>query len=154
RRPVSEPTEAMADTHRTDRDEPLEAGVDHSFAAAGDSLDDRDDLDADEESDLSDLRPPPEPIRRRAAREFRSQADRTLQRGFSRIAERLDEVADRVNHLSTDRLAGIPGAAAADSTAAWMEETADYLRSSDLAAVQADLEEQVRRRPLQSLLFA
>jgi hypothetical protein len=159
-RAADESAGPLGDEPTRDRDHPLEAGRDHPLDSA-DRPDPRPagsysaaEPDDEEGPPLHDLRPPPEPIGRRAVREFRSQADRSLQRGFSRIADHLDEVAARVNRVSADRLAAVPGAARAESTAAWMEEAADYLRSSDLSAVQADLADHVRRKPLQSLLMA
>ena len=102
--------------------------------------------------------PPPNARPRRGRPDLRSRAELGLQRGFERIADRLEETAERLEHVAEERLVGPgPRARAGDlafSAAGWIGEVSDYLRTSELDTVRSDLERQVRERPIQSLLVA
>jgi ElaB/YqjD/DUF883 family membrane-anchored ribosome-binding protein len=72
--------------------------------------------------------------------------------GLEDAARRIDEMADR--HLGEAE--GLRGRASnlTHSAADSMESVARYLRTNDVGELQADLEKQVRTRPLQTLLVA
>jgi len=76
-------------------------------------------------------------------------------RAFAELADRLEEVAERIDQLLDTRLQGAPGtgaAATASAAAEAIQELADYLRESDLRSVANDLAGRVREKPLQSVL--
>jgi hypothetical protein len=77
---------------------------------------------------------------------------------FGRMAERIDRAADRIEQIAESRLHGdgTRGRAGdiAHSTAGAMGDLAEYLRSSEVQTVRADLERTVRERPVPSLLIA
>jgi ElaB/YqjD/DUF883 family membrane-anchored ribosome-binding protein len=85
-------------------------------------------------------------------------AGKRVQSGFSQVADRLEDTAERIDRLADDRFrgTGARGRAGdmAHSTAGMMEEIAEYLRESDFSSVQKDLEQRVRDRPIQTLLLA
>jgi len=89
---------------------------------------------------------------------FRQRAESGLHRGFERIADRLEEAAERLEFVAEERLLALgPTARASDlafSAAGWIGELSDYLRNSELDTLRADLERQVRERPIQTLLLA
>jgi ElaB/YqjD/DUF883 family membrane-anchored ribosome-binding protein len=89
---------------------------------------------------------------------IRRRAEERIHSGFRGVADRLDDAAERIDRVASDRLDG-PGAQgrvgdAAHSTASLIEEAAEYLRETDLRGMQADLERRVRERPLQTILLA
>jgi hypothetical protein len=95
---------------------------------------------------------------RRAGATLRQRTESGLHRGFGRVADRLEETAERLERLADDRLQG-PGARAragevAQSAAGWIDDLADYLRASDADRLRADLERQVSDKPVQTLLLA
>jgi ElaB/YqjD/DUF883 family membrane-anchored ribosome-binding protein len=93
-----------------------------------------------------------------AGEEVRRRAEKGVNRGFERVAERVDTFADRVEELADRQLSGTGTRARAGDlahgTAGVLDNVAEYLRSTDLRGLQADLENQVRTRPLQTLLVA
>jgi len=95
---------------------------------------------------------------RRARDEVHRRASGSVRRGFGEFADRLDEVADHIDRLATRQFAGSgSGENAADAahlTAGWISGLSEYLRQSDLEAVRADLEQQVREYPLRSVILA
>jgi len=152
---ASAPPSVPAESNGTDRDE-------SSRASARESLD-----RAREESDAfgEQLGAASSFVRRDARRiasdtgeRIRRRAEERIHSGFRGVADRLDDAAERIDRVATDRLDG-PGAQgrvgdAAHSTASLIEEAADYLRETDLRGMQADLERRVRERPLQTILLA
>jgi hypothetical protein len=97
-------------------------------------------------------------FRDRAGDALRHGAERSLKTGFARFADRLDDTAARIERLADDQLQGSGtrrrAGEVAHSSAGWLEDAADYLRSSDLDRLRQDVERQVREKPLQSLLLA
>jgi ElaB/YqjD/DUF883 family membrane-anchored ribosome-binding protein len=76
-----------------------------------------------------------------------------------RAAGSLEDTAQRIDDLADRHLDGGQGVRAqagnlAHSTADTFESAARYLRSNDMGALQSDLERQVRRHPMQTLLVA
>jgi ElaB/YqjD/DUF883 family membrane-anchored ribosome-binding protein len=94
----------------------------------------------------------------RIRRGIRSRVEHGVERALGRLADQLDEGADRLERLADDQLEGSGARAragdAVQATAGWMEGVADYLRSSDTDSMRSDLEGRVRDRPLQTLLIA
>jgi ElaB/YqjD/DUF883 family membrane-anchored ribosome-binding protein len=92
-----------------------------------------------------------------AGEAVRRRAERGIHRGFERVAERLEDAADRLAGLAEDR-SGEAGqhrvGSVAHATAGWMDGAAEYLRSRDLDGLHADLERLVRERPLQTIVLA
>lgn len=104
-----------------------------------------------------DEEPDANPFARRAAREVKRRASGSVQRNFASFADRLDEVAERIDRLASEQLDDGPGERAGDAahlTAGWITEISEYLRQADIDAVRADLEHQVRAKPLRSILLA
>ena len=86
-------------------------------------------------------------------------AERTLHHGIGHLADQLEDMAARVDHLADERLHALgprveKAAGAAESAAGWLHGAADYLRSSEMSDLRQDLERQVREKPLQSLVLA
>lgn len=77
---------------------------------------------------------------------------------FARIADQLEELAERINEVAYSQSALIAtpqrGAALAGSAADTLVEAADYLRASTLTSVRQDLAERVEARPYQTLGIA
>lgn len=94
----------------------------------------------------------------RATADLRRRAERGLTRSLERFADRLEEAAEQIEELRVSHLQpaseGHRVSDVAHSTAGWMGEAADYLRSQELPELRADLERQIRERPLQALLLA
>lgn len=95
----------------------------------------------------------------RMSEELGRRAQRTVYHGLGHLADQLEDAAARVDQLADERLHALGPrvervAGAAGSAAGWLHGAADYLRSSELSDIQADLERQVREKPLQSLLLA
>ena len=86
-------------------------------------------------------------------------AERTLHHGIGHLADQLEDMAARVDHLADERLHALgprveKAAGAAESAAGWLHGAADYLRSREMSDLRQDLERQVREKPLQSLVLA
>ncbi|MEX2583265.1 MAG: hypothetical protein WD766_08315 [Gemmatimonadota bacterium] len=77
---------------------------------------------------------------------------------FPHFADRLDEIADRIDHVVDEQLAaaGVGGRTAevGHTASEAIGGIADYLRSSDVRSLRDDLASQVRERPVQTLLVA
>lgn len=95
------------------------------------------------------------PFITRAGGELRRRAEKAAARGFERIADQLDDVAERIGRVSENRLSDAGGAGnTAHLAVDWMGGAADYLRSNELSVMQHDLETRTREKPLQTLLLA
>lgn len=78
------------------------------------------------------------------------------------LADNLDTGADSLRRRTTDTKALDSAvsatkdkvASASDRVATGMEQTADWLRSADMASIQRGLEKQVKENPGRTLLFA
>lgn len=128
---------------------------DLDWRAAADDYSPIDD-DDDDESFVDDE--PAPGFTARARDSMKRRATESANRGFEHFADRLDEVAERIDRLASDRLRGTGGgeraADAAQSTAGWIAGVSDYMRETDLDNLRSDLESEVRRRPLRSVLIA
>lgn len=90
--------------------------------------------------------------------ELGQKAGDRLNQGMRQAADRIDTAAQRLDQLANERL-GNQGAQArvgdtAHALADSMQSVASYLRDNDAQALRADLERQMRERPLQTLLVA
>ncbi len=121
------------------------------------AADDYSPLGDDDDDPLVDDEPAPG-FATRAREGMKRRAAESANRGFEHFADRLDEVAERIDRLATDRLGGTGGreraADAAHSTAGWLAGLSDYMRETDLDNLRLDIEDQVRQNPLRSVLIA
>jgi hypothetical protein len=105
--------------------------------------------DSEDPDDAPLPRPFPPPRERRIRRPNRA---------FQEMAERLEEAADRLDHLVEAQLAPALGdgraTGAGQAVSSSIHDLADYLRESDLRSIRDDLADQVRVKPLQTLLVA
>lgn len=96
--------------------------------------------------------------RERASDHSRGRAARRPNPIFARIADQLEELAERINEVAYSQSALIAtpqrGAALAGSAADTLVEAADYLRGSTLTTLQQDLAQRVEARPYQTLGIA
>jgi ElaB/YqjD/DUF883 family membrane-anchored ribosome-binding protein len=186
--PVGEPLAphaALPPTPRLQDDTPLDfvlsGDVEEHDEEIHDDFDDEDDDVYDDDLDwrasADDYAPPaadpdesddpadgPEPdavetgFAARARDRVKRRAAESAHRGFEQFADRLDDVAERIDRLASDRLGGSGtrerAADAAHSTAGWIAGVSDYLREADLDELRSELEDQVRRNPLRSVLIA
>lgn len=85
----------------------------------------------------------------------------TARRGnpaFQQLADQIDDIADRLDQLiardlPTEGPARVTTGMARGATNT-LDGLADYLRASDLRSMRTDLEDQVRAKPVQTLLVA
>ncbi len=119
--------------------------------------DDYSPMDDDDAEPFLDDEPAPG-FASRARDDMKRHAAESSTRGFEHFADRLDEVAERIDRIASDRLHGTGrgqrAADAAHSTAGWIAGVSDYMRGTDLEELRSDLEDQVRRSPLRSVLIA
>lgn len=92
------------------------------------------------------------------AESVRNRIEEGLEQRFQDTAERMEGIAQRIDRVADERMSGegIRGRVgeAAHAVADRMENTADRLREGDAHDLLARLEDQVRGRPLESLLAA
>jgi ElaB/YqjD/DUF883 family membrane-anchored ribosome-binding protein len=81
-----------------------------------------------------------------------------INQGLHQAADQLETAASRIDELADERLGGAGVRARAGDVAHGvadsMESFASYLRDNDMESLQADLQRQVRQRPLQTLGIA
>lgn len=95
-------------------------------------------------------------VREKAGR-FGDRAETRINEGMQQAADTLETAADRLDRLASERIAGDSGARAragdlAHSAADTMESVARYLRKNDAQGLRSELEQQVREKPVQTLL--
>ena len=86
-----------------------------------------------------------------------SRAETKINEGMQQAADRIEDVAERIDRMADERMGDGSGARAragemAHSTADTLESVARYLRENDAQELRADLERQVREKPVQTLL--
>lgn len=154
---------AAPDAHYLDDDPAFEAEPEDQRA---EELDDlyygeeeplNEDLEFDRETVTEETRAAASLASRAGAR-LLLRAETTLQRGAVRMADRLEDTAERLERLAGDRLHGSDSreraGEAAQSAARWIDDLATYLRDRDAEALREDIEHQVRDRPVQTILLA
>lgn len=95
-------------------------------------------------------------VREKAGR-FGDRAETRINEGLQQAADSLETAAERLDRLADERIAGESRARAragdlAHSAADTMESVARYLRDNDAQELRSDLEQQVRDKPVQTLL--
>lgn len=86
-----------------------------------------------------------------------SRAETRINEGMQQAADRIDDVAERIDRLADERIGEAGGARGragemAHSAADTLESVARYLRENDAHELRSDLERQVRARPVQTLM--
>lgn len=170
--PDADPPQASDTPSFSPSAEPTKDGAPMSSASPSDDdeedwLEGDDDLDLEEDAMAADDDLDADTIGRdeapasfagRAGARFLSRAESAVDRGTSRLADRLEETAERLALLAEDRLhdSGPRARAgeAAQSAARWIDDLALYLRDRDAQGLREDLEHQVRERPVPTLLLA
>jgi hypothetical protein len=113
------------------------------------------DIEEDLDEDALDDSDEPLSFRSTVSNELARRAELSVLKGMENVADTFEETARRISRLA--RMRGGPEALTigpVHSTVGWLEGAADYLRASDLEAVQSDLRHRVRARPVQSLGIA
>lgn len=87
-----------------------------------------------------------------------SRAETKINEGMQQAADHIEDAAERIDRLADERLGDASGARAkagemAHSTADTLESVASYLRENDAQELRADLERQVRAKPMQTLMI-